>query len=179
MLSADRYAAKATAQHDAAGAAIYERSSDNATLTALHLLTSVMCRVNAVEHLLSALEASGVNNARIEIRGDEVPFLDGSARPFVRLIHLAGTVPAPAQPSKPTSTTEEVCTKQPCSLHDLLDAHWTAHMLSSRWLSQAFRASHPLAGTVPAPAQPDKPNSTTEEVQMRQLWSSPSVKFSL
>ena len=43
-----------------------------------------------MEGLLAALEACGVNNCRIEVRGDEVPFMDGSARPFVRLIHMAG-----------------------------------------------------------------------------------------
>ncbi len=38
------------------------------------------CRVQGVEHLLSALEMLGVDNARIEIEGGhEVPIIDGSA----------------------------------------------------------------------------------------------------
>ena len=65
-------------------------------------VSAVLRRVKCVEHLLAALEAAGVNNARIEIRGDEVPFLDGSARPFVRLISLAGTIAAP--PSQDSQT---------------------------------------------------------------------------
>ena len=68
--------------------------------------TLCVCRVNCVEHLLAALEASGVNNARIEIRGDEIPFLDGSARPFMRLIHIAGTIPAPTRPGASPNSPE-------------------------------------------------------------------------
>ncbi|MFQ5877513.1 MAG: UDP-3-O-acyl-N-acetylglucosamine deacetylase [Acidobacteriota bacterium] len=46
--------------------------------------------VSTVEHLLSALSGLGVDNARIEIDGPEVPILDGSALPFVRAIRSAG-----------------------------------------------------------------------------------------
>jgi UDP-3-O-[3-hydroxymyristoyl] N-acetylglucosamine deacetylase len=47
-------------------------------------------RVNTVEHLLAALAALGVDNARISLDGPEVPALDGSAAPFVFLIDCAG-----------------------------------------------------------------------------------------
>jgi UDP-3-O-[3-hydroxymyristoyl] N-acetylglucosamine deacetylase len=46
--------------------------------------------VNTVEHLLSALYALGVDDVRIDLEGPEVPILDGSAAPFVLLIHEAG-----------------------------------------------------------------------------------------
>lgn len=46
--------------------------------------------VQTVEHLLSALAGSGVDNAVIEVMGDEVPILDGSAAPFVRGIETLG-----------------------------------------------------------------------------------------
>jgi len=49
-------------------------------------------QVSTVEHLLAALYALGVDNARIEIDGPEVPILDGSAAPFVRMIRSAGLV---------------------------------------------------------------------------------------
>ena len=40
----------------------------------------VTARVQSVEHLLSALESCGVDNARVEIEGgDEIPIIDGSA----------------------------------------------------------------------------------------------------
>ncbi len=46
--------------------------------------------VVTVEHLLSALRGLGVDNARIEVDGPEIPILDGSARPFVELLRAAG-----------------------------------------------------------------------------------------
>src|SRR5882672_6564330 len=42
--------------------------------------------VGTVEHLLAALHGLGVDNARIEVEGPEVPILDGSAAPFVEAI---------------------------------------------------------------------------------------------
>lgn len=49
--------------------------------------------VETVEHLLSALHALGVDDALIEVDGPEVPIMDGSAAPFVILIHEAGLRP--------------------------------------------------------------------------------------
>jgi UDP-3-O-[3-hydroxymyristoyl] N-acetylglucosamine deacetylase len=51
--------------------------------------------VDTVEHLLSALFALGVDDALVEVDGPEVPVLDGSAAPFVILIHEAGLRPLP------------------------------------------------------------------------------------
>src|SRR5947209_6883440 len=47
-------------------------------------------RVGTVEHLLSALAGSGIDNARVEVEGPEVPILDGSSEPFVALVREAG-----------------------------------------------------------------------------------------
>jgi UDP-3-O-[3-hydroxymyristoyl] N-acetylglucosamine deacetylase len=52
--------------------------------------------VETVEHLLAALYALGVDDASIEVDGPEVPVLDGSAAPFVMLIHEAGLRPLSA-----------------------------------------------------------------------------------
>ena len=49
--------------------------------------------VDTVEHLLSALYALGVDDVLVEVDGPEVPVLDGSAAPFVILIHEAGLRP--------------------------------------------------------------------------------------
>jgi UDP-3-O-[3-hydroxymyristoyl] N-acetylglucosamine deacetylase len=49
--------------------------------------------IETVEHLLSALQALGVDDARVEVDGPEVPIVDGSAAPFVILIHEAGLKP--------------------------------------------------------------------------------------
>jgi UDP-3-O-[3-hydroxymyristoyl] N-acetylglucosamine deacetylase len=46
--------------------------------------------ISTTEHLLSALAASGVDNAFIDIDNLEVPIIDGSALPFWRLIQQAG-----------------------------------------------------------------------------------------
>lgn len=46
--------------------------------------------ISTIEHLLSALAGLGVDNARIEVSGPEVPIMDGSSAPFVFLIQCAG-----------------------------------------------------------------------------------------
>jgi UDP-3-O-[3-hydroxymyristoyl] N-acetylglucosamine deacetylase len=46
--------------------------------------------ISTTEHLLSALAASGVDNAIVELDNLEVPILDGSAAPLVRLIAQVG-----------------------------------------------------------------------------------------
>ncbi len=46
--------------------------------------------ISTTEHLLSALYGFGIDNAYIEIDNLEVPILDGSGLPFVRLIQEAG-----------------------------------------------------------------------------------------
>jgi len=52
--------------------------------------------IDTVEHLLSALRCLGVDDVRVEVDGPEVPVLDGSAAPFVILIHEAGLRPVQA-----------------------------------------------------------------------------------
>lgn len=49
-----------------------------------------LARVATVEHLLAALFALGIHNARIEVRGGEIPALDGSASPFATRLARAG-----------------------------------------------------------------------------------------
>jgi UDP-3-O-[3-hydroxymyristoyl] N-acetylglucosamine deacetylase len=52
--------------------------------------------VETVEHLLAALVSMGVDNAVIELNSPEVPIMDGSAAPFIYLIHEAGVKRLPA-----------------------------------------------------------------------------------
>ena len=49
--------------------------------------------VKTVEHVLAALVGLGVDNVFVELDAGEVPVMDGSASPFVRLIRAAGIVP--------------------------------------------------------------------------------------
>ena len=46
--------------------------------------------VQTVEHLLAALMGLGIDNLLVEINSPEIPIMDGSAVPFVFLIHEAG-----------------------------------------------------------------------------------------
>jgi UDP-3-O-[3-hydroxymyristoyl] N-acetylglucosamine deacetylase len=48
--------------------------------------------IGTVEHLVAALFGLGIDNARIEIDGPEVPILDGSAASFVEMIRAVGTI---------------------------------------------------------------------------------------
>jgi UDP-3-O-[3-hydroxymyristoyl] N-acetylglucosamine deacetylase/3-hydroxyacyl-[acyl-carrier-protein] dehydratase len=49
-------------------------------------------QVSTVEHVLSALYGSGVDNALLEIDGPEMPIMDGTALPFVKAIQEVGLV---------------------------------------------------------------------------------------
>ena len=60
-------------------------SSDHATT-----LGTNGVRVGTVEHLLAAFYGLGIDNALVEIAGDEVPIMDGSSAPFVFLLKSAG-----------------------------------------------------------------------------------------
>ena len=46
--------------------------------------------VATVEHLLAALRGLGIDNVDIEVDGNEIPIMDGSAEPFVDAIEEAG-----------------------------------------------------------------------------------------
>jgi UDP-3-O-[3-hydroxymyristoyl] N-acetylglucosamine deacetylase len=50
-------------------------------------------RLSTVEHLLAALYGTGIDNCTVEVSGPELPIMDGSAAPFVYLIHQAGIRP--------------------------------------------------------------------------------------
>ena len=54
-------------------------------------LFSEGARVRTVEHLLAALLMCGVDSAEVVLDGEEIPVLDGSASPLVRLVENAGT----------------------------------------------------------------------------------------
>ncbi|TAL24124.1 MAG: UDP-3-O-acyl-N-acetylglucosamine deacetylase [Aquabacterium sp.] len=47
-------------------------------------------KVNTVEHLMSACAGLGLDNVYVDITGEEVPILDGSAAAFVFLLQSAG-----------------------------------------------------------------------------------------
>jgi UDP-3-O-[3-hydroxymyristoyl] N-acetylglucosamine deacetylase len=46
--------------------------------------------VSTIEHLMAAFAMLGVDNAIVEVDGPEMPIMDGSAAPFVRILDRAG-----------------------------------------------------------------------------------------
>ena len=48
--------------------------------------------IAVVEHLLAAAGGLGIDNLQIEIKGDELPVMDGSALPYVEALEKAGLV---------------------------------------------------------------------------------------
>ncbi len=65
----------------------------NTQVVATQLATSIGYngyRISTVEHLLAALSGLGIDNASIELDSSEVPIMDGSSGPFIRLLHEAG-----------------------------------------------------------------------------------------
>lgn len=66
-------------------------SYDNVVATELaSTLGTNGVRISTVEHLLAAFYGMGIDNILVEIDGDEVPIMDGSAEPFIRHIRSAG-----------------------------------------------------------------------------------------
>jgi UDP-3-O-[3-hydroxymyristoyl] N-acetylglucosamine deacetylase len=77
-------------RRDHPGSVIPARLTSAATFDYATTLTAGGVSIGTVEHLLSAAAGEGLDNCSIEIDGPEVPILDGSALPFVRLFHAAG-----------------------------------------------------------------------------------------
>jgi UDP-3-O-[3-hydroxymyristoyl] N-acetylglucosamine deacetylase len=58
-----------------------------------HLATTLArgeASIGTVEHVLAAAAGLGIDNLIVEVEGKEVPILDGSAAPFIYLMHEAG-----------------------------------------------------------------------------------------
>ncbi len=58
-------------------------------------LVSEECEIQTLEHLLAVLYMFGIDSLIIEINGDEIPIMDGSASPFVQAILSAGVMSLP------------------------------------------------------------------------------------
>ena len=76
-----------------------------------HLHTTIMqndIKVATIEHLMSAIAGLGIDNLEIDIFGEEVPIMDGSASHFVFLLISAGIVEQKV-PKKFIKVKESVC----------------------------------------------------------------------
>ncbi len=74
----------------------FDRVVDGHLATRLAAIGAPDIGIATIEHLMAALAALGIDNARVSIDGPELPVLDGSAAPFVFLIDCAGTLPQDA-----------------------------------------------------------------------------------
>ena len=73
----------------------FELRADVASVARVAYATTLMSRgvwISTVEHLLSALYGTGIDNAYIELDNFEVPILDGSAFPYTEAIARAGII---------------------------------------------------------------------------------------
>lgn len=75
---------------DLGGAEVKAISANTASTGYATSLSQDNVSVKTVEHLLAAFAGLNIDNAIVELDGEEVPIMDGSARPFVRLIAEAG-----------------------------------------------------------------------------------------
>lgn len=64
-------------------------------------------RISTIEHLMATFAGLGIDNAEVDVSGSELPIMDGSAAPFVRLIRAAGVEEQPA-PKRFLRVTREV-----------------------------------------------------------------------
>lgn len=77
--------------HKPSGMAIPARADCVGDLSLATTLAKDGVRLGTVEHILSALYGLGVDHALIEVDGEELPILDGSAAPWVMAISHVGT----------------------------------------------------------------------------------------
>lgn len=70
--------------------ALWDAVSDTELSTTI--CNDVGVRVSTIEHLMAAIHAAGIDNARIVLDAPEVPIMDGSAKPFIDLIQKTGIV---------------------------------------------------------------------------------------
>jgi UDP-3-O-[3-hydroxymyristoyl] N-acetylglucosamine deacetylase len=96
-------------------------------------------RIQTVEHLMAALSGFGVDNVEIEVDGPEIPALDGSAKPFVALLSLAGRVQQSAR-LRPLTI--------PCALRVGDNGRWMQIAPSDTFrISYTLDNEHPAIGT--------------------------------
>jgi len=95
-------------------------------------------RVRTIEHLMAAAAALGIDNLMVDIDGPEVPAADGSAKPFVDLLHSAGRVSL-AAPRRPITIAQPIRVGTESRWIEVLPA-------DSLRISYTLDNSHPIIG---------------------------------
>ena len=93
-------------------------------------------QIATVEHLMSALWGLGIDHVRVELSGEEVPIMDGSAEPFVEIVQSAGIRQLSA-PKEYIQITREISVSQG-------DAHATLRPYDGFRAGYTFVADHPV-----------------------------------
>jgi len=75
---------------DRGGARVHALAGNVSDTTLSTSIAENGVQVATVEHLMSALWGLGIDNLIVELNGEEIPIMDGSAAPFVYLIRSAG-----------------------------------------------------------------------------------------
>ena len=111
-------------------------------------------KIRTVEHLLAALVGNGIDDARIEIDGEEVPLLDGSAKVWCEAIALAGISPhlsiSPSQGEDAMwSVDDHIRAVRAVSGGNLQSLYAPSHLASPIWIREndAFVAALPASET--------------------------------
>ena len=76
---------------DLTGHPVIEARSENVVDT--NMCTSIGnngSKISTIEHLMAAFFGLGIDNARVELDGPEVPIMDGSSAPFIFLLKSVG-----------------------------------------------------------------------------------------
>lgn len=60
------------------------------TQLATRLYNADGAHVSTIEHLMAAFAGLGIDNCQVDVSAEEIPIMDGSAAPFVFLMHSAG-----------------------------------------------------------------------------------------
>ncbi len=96
-------------------------------------------RVQTVEHLMAAAVALGIDNLLVEVEGEEIPAMDGSAKPFVSLLLRAGKAPL-VSPRRPLVIDEALRVGD--------DTRWLQILPSDDFrVSYTLDVDHPVVGT--------------------------------
>ena len=98
-------------------------------------------QIATVEHLMSALWGLGIDNVRVELSGEEVPIMDGSAAPFVEIVQSAGIRQLPAA-KQYIRITREIAVSQG-------DAHASLRPYDGFRAGYTFVADHPVFNRYP------------------------------
>ena len=104
-------------------------------------------QIATVEHLMSALWGLAIDNVRVELSDEEVPIMDGSAKPFVDLIQGAG-IRNQTQPRKFIKITRKMSVSQG-------SARATLAPCDGFRASYTFVADHPVFNRYPKRIQVD------------------------